>query len=63
MRFIALLIALLFSALSLTGSDTDLMVVQRKAPELWTLTWRGKVYRCAVGRNGIAVKGEKREGD
>ena len=54
---------LMFSGLSLIGSDTGLMVVHRQDPGTWVLEWRGKIYRCAVGRSGIAKEGEKREGD
>ena len=54
---------LALSAMSLSGADPGLMVVQRKDSVSWTLEWRGKVYRCAVGRNGIAKAGDKREGD
>jgi L,D-peptidoglycan transpeptidase YkuD (ErfK/YbiS/YcfS/YnhG family) len=60
---IQIMAALLISALSLTAADNNLMVVHRQAPGSWTLEWRGKVYRCAVGRNGIAQAGDKREGD
>ena len=52
-----------FSMLSLIGSETSLMVVHPEGPGVWVLEWRGKQYRCAVGRNGIAKEGEKREGD
>lgn len=55
--------ALMASALSLVGSDAGLMVVHPQDPGTWVLEWRGKRYRCAVGRNGIAREGEKREGD
>jgi L,D-peptidoglycan transpeptidase YkuD (ErfK/YbiS/YcfS/YnhG family) len=51
------------SALSLIGSDAGLMVVHPKDAETWVLEWKGKQYHCAVGRNGIAKEGEKREGD
>ena len=50
---IQLMAAFLISALSLTGADNNVMVVHRQAPGSWTLAWRGKVYRCAVGRNGL----------
>ncbi len=55
--------ALLASALSLIGSEAGLMVVHPQASGTWVLEWRGNQYRCAVGRNGIAREGEKREGD
>jgi L,D-peptidoglycan transpeptidase YkuD (ErfK/YbiS/YcfS/YnhG family) len=51
------------SALSLTGAEKGLMVVHRKDAGTWVLEWQGKVYRCAVGRSGVAKAGEKREGD
>ena len=55
--------AMLLPVLTLTGSERGLMVVHRKDAGSWVLEWRGKDYRCAVGRNGVAREGEKREGD
>ncbi|HPS67849.1 MAG TPA: L,D-transpeptidase family protein [Holophaga sp.] len=55
--------SLLLSVLPMAGADKDLMVVHRKDAQTWVLEWRGKTYRCAVGKNGVAVPGEKREGD
>jgi L,D-peptidoglycan transpeptidase YkuD (ErfK/YbiS/YcfS/YnhG family) len=58
-----ILAAFVLAATTLMGSDTSLMVVHRRDAGTWILEWRGKSYRCAVGKNGIAKEGEKREGD
>lgn len=60
---IRIITSCLLSVLPLAGADKDLMVVHRKDAETWVLEWRGKTYRCAVGKNGVAAEGQKREGD
>lgn len=59
---IHLLLALLLVMTPLRAAGTDLLQVHRRESS-WVLEWRGKIYQCAVGRNGVAKEGEKREGD
>lgn len=61
-RFARTLLALA-APLVLMAAGEDSMEVRRTGPATWGLIWRGKVYRCAVGRTGIAKEGQKREGD
>lgn len=56
-------LAFVASTLLIAGSEDNLMIVCQSGTGGWTLTWKGKVYPCAIGKNGVAEEGEKREGD
>lgn len=55
-------LAVLLIVPTLYADGPERLRIHRNA-STWVLAWHGKSYRCAVGRNGVAGEGEKREGD
>ena len=56
------LLAALLPAVVMARTAEDI-VVRGSAASSCTLTFQGVAYRCALGKNGIAPAGEKKEGD
>jgi L,D-peptidoglycan transpeptidase YkuD (ErfK/YbiS/YcfS/YnhG family) len=55
---------LALTALALTPAQAgERLRVRRIRGDAWVLTVGDKAYPCAVGRAGVAPRGEKREGD